>query len=95
VLSCRKLHSNGRGQIEAAEANIQRRYNGCTMKVIRDAERASEPGRPDWFTGTVWLDEIAVGTPPSHLRVDAVTFEPGARTARHAQGRPKPVPNSQ
>jgi quercetin dioxygenase-like cupin family protein len=53
------------------------------MNIIRDAKRASEPGRSDWFTGIVWLDEIAVGTPPSHLRVHAVTFEPGARTAWH------------
>jgi quercetin dioxygenase-like cupin family protein len=53
------------------------------MKIIRDADRASTPGRSDWFTGTVWLDEIAVGTPPSQLRAHAVTFEPGARTAWH------------
>jgi quercetin dioxygenase-like cupin family protein len=57
------------------------------MTVIHDAERASEPGRPDWFTGTVWLDEIAVGTPPSHMRVHAVTFEPGA----HVRAAPRPA----
>jgi len=54
-----------------------------SLKIIRSIERASEPGRPDWFTGTVWLDEVAVATPPSSLRVHAVTFKPGARTAWH------------
>ena len=53
------------------------------MKIRRSGERATERGSREWFTGTVWLDEIAIGVAPSVLRVHAVTFEPGARTAWH------------
>ena len=48
------------------------------MRVISSNVRRSENGRPDWFTGPVWLDEIAVGVAPSNLRVHSVTFSPGA-----------------
>jgi quercetin dioxygenase-like cupin family protein len=44
----------------------------------------STPGRPDWFTGTVWLDEIAAPVPPARARVLSVHFAPGARTAWHS-----------
>jgi quercetin dioxygenase-like cupin family protein len=54
------------------------------MKLTRSTERKSEAGKESWFTGQVWLDEIAVGERPSNLRVHAVTFSPGARTAWHA-----------
>jgi quercetin dioxygenase-like cupin family protein len=54
------------------------------MEVLQSAARCSEHGPPDWFTGTVWLDEIAVSKPPSNLRVHSVSFEPGARTAWHS-----------
>jgi quercetin dioxygenase-like cupin family protein len=86
MLSCRELDRDDCGQIAQIAALKAHIFNGdiTTMKVILDAERASEPGHPEWFTGTVWLDEIAVGTPPAPLRVHAVTFEPGARTAWHA-----------
>jgi quercetin dioxygenase-like cupin family protein len=53
------------------------------VKVRRSGELATERGSKEWFTGTVWLDEIAIGVAPSVLRVHAVTFEPGARTAWH------------
>jgi quercetin dioxygenase-like cupin family protein len=53
------------------------------VKIIRAGERPSVPGAAEQFTGTVWIDEIAVGTAPSNLRVHAVHFEPGARTAWH------------
>jgi quercetin dioxygenase-like cupin family protein len=54
------------------------------MRIKRSASHTTELGSKDWFTGTVWLDEIAIGVPPSMLRVHAVTFEPGARTAWHS-----------
>jgi quercetin dioxygenase-like cupin family protein len=53
------------------------------MKITQAAERTSEVGKVEYFTGNVWLDEIAVGEPPSTLRVHSVTFSPGARTAWH------------
>ncbi|MFI1368091.1 (R)-mandelonitrile lyase [Streptomyces griseochromogenes] len=40
-------------------------------------------GPAEQFTGSVWLDEIAVPTAPSRLRVFTVHFAPGAHTAWH------------
>ena len=40
-------------------------------------------GPAENFTGTVWLDEIAVPGPPSRLRMINVHFAPGAHTAWH------------
>jgi len=48
--------------------------------------RSKEPsvkGPADRFTGDVWLDLIAQGVEPSRVRVNAVHFAPGARTAWH------------
>ena len=36
------------------------------------------------FTGDVWIDLIAQGEAPSRIRVNAVHFAPGARTAWHS-----------
>jgi quercetin dioxygenase-like cupin family protein len=52
------------------------------MEIIHTAKE-SRPGPSDWFTGDVWLDEIAVATPPSRLAAASVHFSPGARTAWH------------
>jgi quercetin dioxygenase-like cupin family protein len=41
-------------------------------------------GPADWFTGDVWIDSIARGEPPSHVRVSTVRFTPSARTAWHS-----------
>ena len=41
-------------------------------------------GPAEWFTGDVFLDPIARGEGPSRVRVSAVRFTPGARTAWHA-----------
>ncbi len=53
------------------------------MKILSSKDRASRKGPSDWFTGNVWLDEIAVGVEPSRLSFFRVSFEPGARTAWH------------
>ena len=50
------------------------------MKVTRLGEHATKRGPADYFTGTVWLDEIA-GT--GRVRSVRVSFTPGARTAWH------------
>lgn len=55
----------------------------ATLQIKRSTAQPSQPGSRDWFTGIVWLDEIAIGIAPSVLRVHSVTFEPGARTAWH------------
>jgi quercetin dioxygenase-like cupin family protein len=41
-------------------------------------------GPAEWFTGDVWIDGIARGEEPSRVRVGAVHFTPGARTAWHS-----------
>lgn len=53
------------------------------MDVLPAAARPTRRGPADWFTGTVWLDEVAVCGPPSRLTSNRVTFEPGARTHWH------------
>jgi len=52
------------------------------MKIVSSKDRASRKGPTDWFTGNVFIDEIAVGAEPS-LRAFRVSFAPGARTAWH------------
>jgi quercetin dioxygenase-like cupin family protein len=47
-------------------------------------ERPSAKGPAQWFTGDVWIDAIARGEGPSRVRVSAVRFNPGARTAWHS-----------
>jgi len=47
----------------------------------------SGKGPADWFTGDVWIDAIARGEEPSRVRVSAVRFTPGARTAWHSHAR--------
>jgi quercetin dioxygenase-like cupin family protein len=53
------------------------------MKILTSKDRTSRKGSADYFTGTVWIDEIAVGATPSRLRAFRVSFEPSARTAWH------------
>ena len=40
-------------------------------------------GPADWFTGTVRIDPLFPATAPARAAGNAVTFEPGARTAWH------------
>jgi quercetin dioxygenase-like cupin family protein len=54
------------------------------MQLRHASERAADIGSGAWFTGSVWLDELAVAPRPSGLRLHRVTFQPGARTAWHS-----------
>ena len=54
------------------------------MKVIRSSDRATKVQPPANFTGTVFADEVVVGSKPSHMRATVVSFTPGARTAWHS-----------
>jgi quercetin dioxygenase-like cupin family protein len=53
------------------------------MNIIRAKTTATKRGPADYFTGTVWLDEMIPAPYASDVRVVVVTFEPGARTAWH------------
>ena len=52
------------------------------MQIMRNGtETAAGPG--DWFTGTVFIDPVAVPSGSSRLSASSVHFTPGARTAWH------------
>ena len=53
------------------------------MEVTGAAERPSARGPAEWFTGEVWMDEIASMPGPGPVRALRVHFAPGARTAWH------------
>jgi quercetin dioxygenase-like cupin family protein len=48
------------------------------------AKPPSSKGPAEMFTGDVWIDAVARGEEPSRVRVNAVRFTPGARTAWHS-----------
>jgi quercetin dioxygenase-like cupin family protein len=53
------------------------------MDIRRSGSQPSGKGPADWFTGSVRIDPLFPVTPPSRVAGNAVTFEPGARTAWH------------
>lgn len=53
------------------------------MKILRTGSRPSGKGSADWFTGTVRIDPLFAAQEPARVAGNAVTFEPGARTAWH------------
>ena len=52
------------------------------MEVV--PRQPSAKGPSEWFSGDVYVDIIAWGEEPSRVRVNAVHFTPGARTAWHS-----------
>ena len=53
------------------------------MKIQTAGSVASIQGPADWFTGRVRIDPLFPVEAPSDMAGNAVTFEPGARTAWH------------
>jgi quercetin dioxygenase-like cupin family protein len=53
------------------------------MKIERSGSQSSVKGPSDWFTGTVRIDPLFGASAPARAAGNAVTFEPGARTAWH------------
>jgi quercetin dioxygenase-like cupin family protein len=53
------------------------------MDIRRSGSQPSGRGAADWFTGSVRIDPLFPVTPPARAAGNAVTFEPGARTAWH------------
>ena len=53
------------------------------MEIRRSGSQASGKGPADWFTGVVRIDPLFAATAPARAAGNAVTFEPGARTAWH------------
>jgi len=52
------------------------------MQITRSGAE-TVPGPADWFTGTVYIDVVAVPSEPSRIAASSVHFAPGARTAWH------------
>jgi quercetin dioxygenase-like cupin family protein len=53
------------------------------MHIVDAHQAATIAGPADWFTGQVWIEQIADTPPPSRLRASRVYFSAGARTAWH------------
>ena len=53
------------------------------MEIKRSGSQPSAKGPADWFTGTVRIDPLFAVKAPARGAGNAVTFEPGARTAWH------------
>jgi quercetin dioxygenase-like cupin family protein len=53
------------------------------MEIKRSGSQPSNKGPADWFTGTVRIDPLFSAADPARAAANAVTFEPGARTAWH------------
>lgn len=53
------------------------------MQINKAGSQPSGKGPEDWFTGTVRIDPLFQPKDPACTAGAAVTFEPGARTARH------------
>ncbi|MBW3629830.1 MAG: cupin domain-containing protein [Gemmatimonadetes bacterium] len=53
------------------------------MEIMRAESRPSRKGPADWFTGAVRIDPLFAANAPARAAGNAVTFEPGARTAGH------------
>ena len=54
------------------------------MEIARSGSQPSARGPENWFTGTVRIDPLFPVRAPARTAGNAVTFEPGARTAWHA-----------
>jgi quercetin dioxygenase-like cupin family protein len=53
------------------------------MEIKRSGSQPSGKGPAEWFTGTVRIDPLFGANAPARAAGNAVTFEPGARTAWH------------
>jgi quercetin dioxygenase-like cupin family protein len=53
------------------------------MRITSSESLDCRKGRPTWFSGEVWLDEIVTAGAPALLKATRVSFAPGARTAWH------------
>ena len=53
------------------------------MEIKRSGSQRSGKGPTDWFTGVVRIDPLFQANAPARAAGNAVTFEPGARTAWH------------
>ena len=53
------------------------------MEIRDNAQRPAKPGSSNWFTGSVWVQEVVAPAAPARTGSAVVTFAPGARTMWH------------
>ena len=53
------------------------------MDIVRSDSQPSQPGAPEYFTGTIRVDSRFQRQTPARVGGGIVTFEPRARTAWH------------
>jgi len=53
------------------------------MNITKSGSQPSTKGPAEWFTGVVRIDPLFPAKAPARAAGNAVTFEPGARTAWH------------
>jgi quercetin dioxygenase-like cupin family protein len=53
------------------------------MEIKRSGAQPSRKGPAEYFTGTMRIDPLFDAHDPARALRASVTFEPGARTARH------------
>ena len=53
------------------------------MDIKRSGSQPSAKGPAEWFAGAVRIDPLFAANAPARAAGNAVTFEPGARTAWH------------
>lgn len=53
------------------------------MQITRSTSIETATGPSEWFTGTVFVDGVAVPSGSSQLSASSVHFTPGARTKWH------------
>ena len=50
------------------------------MQITKNSVKTN-PGPSEWFTGSVYVDTVAVPSGQSRVNASSVHFTPGARTA--------------
>lgn len=53
------------------------------MDIKRGSATVTRPAPAEWFTGSVWQEEIIRAEAPARVRALRVRFDPGARTNWH------------
>jgi quercetin dioxygenase-like cupin family protein len=63
--------------------DLEQRREEAIMDIRRVGSQPPGKVPSDWFTGTVRIDPLFPAAAPARAAGNAVTFEPGARTAWH------------
>ena len=69
--------------VRRAPAKTTRKVHSLEITRTPSATRL---GPDHWFTGQVWMEELAAPPSPSRVHLLRVHFTPGARTAWHTHG---------